>query len=243
MSIVVSLSGQAITVADMIKASLRVLQVQSPDVDLTAEEYQNGLQALNMMIDGWSNESMMLHHISKETFQTVANTPSYTIGYGAVFNTDRPIAIEAMTVSVSGTDCPVEQMAYDDYAAIGQKTLTTNFPQYFYVDEGVQFSTLHLWPVPASPPPEITLYMRKPLGTFTDVTEQIILPRGYLRAFKFNLAVEMAPEFQTNPGDYVVKMAMTSKADLKRTNHRAITMQPDIGLTGLGTSYNINTNR
>ena len=240
MSIVVGLSGQAITVVDIITAALRLLQVKSPDVDLTADEIHDGLEALNMMVDGWSNESLMIHHISKETFQTTDNTQSYTLGYGAVWNTDRPINVEAMTVSISGTDWPVKQLAYDDYASIRLKSLHSNFPRFFYVDEGVQFSTVYIYPVPANPAPTVTLYMRKALETFINPTEVIILPRGYLRALKYNLACELAPEYQTNAGEAVIKAAMTSKADLKRNNHRMITLQTDLtALTSGHPRYNI----
>jgi len=240
MSIVVGLTGQAITVVDIITAALRLLQVKSPDVDLSAEEINDGFQALNMMVDGWSNESLMLHHISKETFATVDNQQSYTLGYGAVWNTDRPINVEAMTVSISGTDWPVQQLAYDDYASIRLKSLHSNFARFFYVDEGVQFSTVYIYPVPANPPPPVTLYMRKALAQFINPTEEIILPRGYLRALKYNLACELAPEYQTNAGEAVIKAAMTSKADLKRNNHRMITLQTDVtALTSRHPRYNI----
>jgi len=186
----------------------------------------------------------MLHHISKETFATTDNQDSYTIGYGAVWNTDRPINVEAMTVSINGSDYPVTQLAYDDYAAIRLKSYHSNFPQYFYVDEGVQFSTAYIYPVPASPAPSITLYMRKALSQFLNPTEEIILPRGYLRALKYNLACELAPEYQTNAGEAVIKAAMTSKADLKRTNHRMLTLQSDVSLlTGNLRSYNIYSNQ
>lgn len=228
----------------MISAALRLLQVNSPDINLTNEEIHDGLEAFNMMIDGWSNESLMLHHISKETFSTIANQASYTIGYGANFNTERPISVEMMTVSISGTDWPVKQLAYDDYSAIRLKTLQSNYPQYFYVDEGADSSTIYLYPVPVSPAPTITLYMRKPLPTFTSAYEEIILPKGYLRALKYNLAMELAPEYQTDPGQVVTRIATTSKADLKRTNVRAITTQTDlVPLSSTRPRYNIYSDR
>jgi hypothetical protein len=244
MSIVVGSLGSVITVADIINAALRLLQVNNPDTALTNDEVHDGLEAINMMIDGWSNESLMLHHISKETFQTIAGQASYTIGYSAQFNTARPISIEAMTVNISTTDWPVKQLAFDDYAMIRLKTLQSNYPQYFYVDEGADLSTIYLYPVPVSPAPLITLYMRKPLPTFTSAFEEIILPKGYLRALKYNLAVELAPEYQTDPGQVVTRTAITSKADLKRTNVRAITTQTDlVPLSSTRPRYNIYSDR
>ena len=44
-------------------------------------------------------------------------------------------------------------------------------------------------------------------------------PPGYLRAFKYNLACELAPEFGVEPSPTVQRVAMTSKRNLKRINN------------------------
>jgi hypothetical protein len=48
---------------------------------------------------------------------------------------------------------------------------------------------------------------------------QLFFPTGYLRAFRYNLATEMAPEFGTEPSPQVSRIAMTSKRNLKRINN------------------------
>jgi hypothetical protein len=48
---------------------------------------------------------------------------------------------------------------------------------------------------------------------------QLSFPPGYLRAFTYSLAMELAPEFGVEPSPQVQRIAMTSKRNLKRINN------------------------
>jgi hypothetical protein len=257
MAFVVTTSSRITTVNDIINGALRLLQVKSSDTDLTADEANDALEALNFMIDGWSNESLMLYHVTKEDFQLVAGQQVYTIGAGGDFNTSRPIAIEQATIKITNTDWPIQSLAYDDWSAIRLKTLVANYAQYLYLDATYPLGNVSFYPIPtlspslvtsvstttingitqtttvttgSTSPPKITLYMRKALDNFDRLNQELNLPKGYARALKYNLAVELANEYQTSPGSEVSRMANSSKADLKRTNKRAITLQNDPAL-------------
>jgi hypothetical protein len=217
------------TVLKIINGALRALQVKSSDVTLTSDELNDAMEALNMMLDGWSNESLMMYHMLSESFTLVPGQSAYTIGIGGDFNTERPISIESATIKVNGVDWPVATMAYDDWSAIRLKTLTTSFVEYLYLDNTYPLGTVNLYPVPSNAY-SLTLYSRKPFTQFTSLTDPLDLPPGYARALKFGLAIEIAPEFQTTAGDDVKKLYMAAKAALKRTNKRPITSQIDPAL-------------
>lgn len=232
MTIVVNYT-QATTALDIINSSLRLLQVLNSDITLTASEANSALEALNMMIDSWSNESLMLNHVTKEAFTLVPNKVSYSMGIGGDFNTVRPISVEGATITVNGADFAVSQMAFDDWSAIRLKTLATSYTEYMYVDETYPLSTVYLYPI-STIASILTLYCRKPFSSFANLTDEVIFPPGYSRAMKYQLACELASEYQTTAGEDVKQLAIGARAGLKRTNKRNITMQVDPALFAPG---------
>jgi len=55
----------------------------------------------------------------------------------------------------------------------------------------------------------------EPLMSVPSLSTDIAMPPGYLRAFKYNLALEIAAEFGINPNPQVSRIAMTSKRNLE----------------------------
>jgi hypothetical protein len=67
----------------------------------------------------------------------------------------------------------------------------------------------------------------------------LTFPPGYLRAFRYNLAVELAPEFGVEPSPTVVRIAMTSKRNLKRINNPDDLMSIPYSIVGTRQRFNI----
>jgi hypothetical protein len=242
MTVIVDSSPKTTTALDIIKSSLRLLQVLASDMVLTDSEANDALDCLNLILaDAWPNESLMVSHITKEQFPLVSGKNPYTIGIGGDFNTSRPISIEMATINIGGADYPVQQLAFDDWAAVRLKSLATGYVEYFYVDETYPLSNLYIYPIwNSATPTNLTLYSRKPFSAFNNLTDTVIMQPGAVRALKYQLAVELAPEYQTTAGDDVKRLLSEAKAAIKRTNKRAITSQVDPGLFTPGTQrFNI----
>jgi len=232
------------TALDIIKSSLRLLQVLADDVVITDSEANDALDCLNSIIGGaWANESLMVSHVTKESFPLIAGHNPYTIGIGGDFNTIRPIAIEAATISINGADFPIKPMAYDDWAMVRLKSLiVATYADYFYLDATYPLATLYLYPIPGATS-TITLYSRKPFIAFANLNDIVDLQPGAARALKYQLAVELAPEYQTSAGEDVKRLLMEAKSGIKRTNKRMITQQVDAGIMSNSRSSRFNIYR
>jgi hypothetical protein len=86
--------------------------------------------------------------------------------------------------------------------------INTNYPN---VD-------LHVYPVPTKVL-EWHFVSVDPLTVPALLSTTLAFPQGYLRAFKYNLACEIAADFGVEPSPQVSRIAMYSKRNLKRINN------------------------
>jgi len=68
---------------------------------------------------------------------------------------------------------------------------------------------------------------------------ELTFPPGYLRAFRYNLALELAPEFNMDPSAQVARIAMTSKRDVKRINNPDDVMSMPYAIVATRQRFNI----
>jgi hypothetical protein len=71
------------------------------------------------------------------------------------------------------------------------------------------------------------------------LTTDLTFPPGYLRAFKYNLACEIANEFGVEPPQTVQRIAMTSKRNLKRINNPDDVMSMPYAIVASRQRFNI----
>jgi hypothetical protein len=67
----------------------------------------------------------------------------------------------------------------------------------------------------------------------------LVVPPGYLRAFRFNLASEIAAEFGVEPPPQVQRIAMSSKRNLKRINNPDDVMSLPYSIVATRQRFNI----
>lgn len=203
---------------------------------LDASQATDGLSSLNDLLDSWSNEELMIPNQVREVFALISGQQTYTMGTGGNFNTTRPMRIENAWLQVAGTtpalELPISVVTEEEWARIPLKTLQSTYPTTLYAEDTQPLETLNLYPVP-SQVNSLVIYSQKPLSAIT-LDGTISVPKGYLRAMRYNLALELAPEYGKTPPEIVVNIAIQALSDIKRANFKPTYMSCDAALLSRG---------
>lgn len=232
------------TARDIIESALRKIQVLGRGQSLDADSAQNGLTALNQMLDSWSIEGGKVFTETRESFPLTIGKSSYTIGAGGDFDTEKPYVITSAFIRVSGDDYSLDLIDSRTYADIQDKDLKGTYPEFLYYDNNYPIANIILWEVPATTS-TLHIYSEKPLSNLTGLTTTLVLPKGYERALVYNLAMELAPEYEKEPSPTVQRIASQSKSALTTYNTRNETNQAaraDLPVSS-GSMFNIYSGR
>jgi hypothetical protein len=124
------------------------------------------------------------------------------------------------------------------YNGIAVKTVTSTYPQVIFVNMGFPDVTMTIYPQPTRDLEWHFISVQKLDEPATLVTD-LLFPPGYLRAFTYNLAMELAPEFGIEPSPQVQRIAMTSKRNLKRINNPDDVMSMPYAIVATRQRFNI----
>lgn len=243
-----SLSGYSAN--DVVTRALRLLGVIDATATPSAEDMQAGFDALNDMVDNWSTQRQTIYKITRNVFSLTAGTAVYTLGTGGTWNIARPAWIDRVSViptnSGSGNTGPLEipigfALSVQAFQQLQMKTATSSYPRAIYWDRdwSAGLSTVQVYPVPTSSTSAIVLYAPTAVTKFADFSTLYTFPPGYVKAIRYNLAVELAPEFGIEVPDGVRRIAVESLADIKRANFAPVEAHFDAALIGRSSRYNI----
>jgi hypothetical protein len=219
-----------IIVTDLIKSSMRLIGAIATGETPTADEANDGLLVLNDMLENWSTEGMSVWGSSNQSFNLVPGQRTYTIGPAGNWNTQRPQDIDDAYCTFSGVDFPIGVISQEQYNEINLKSMAQPIVErLLYVNE-YPLGVVTVWPVPTQAIP-ITLTMQRILTFPVALTDTLTGPPGYLKALRYCLAVEFAPEFGMEASPTVLAVANDAKGDYKRANTPLIVAQYDAALT------------
>lgn len=218
------------TAGDVISRALQLNGTHGPGKSTSDDDYAAGLAALNSMVDSWRNDKLMCWAERVEALTLSAGVSTYTIGPGGTLNTDRPVEIDGAYIVQGTTSYPIlRQLSEQEYAAIGLKGATSSWPEAFLFRADYPLATIIVYPVPTMTT-TMNLITRKPFTGFTAITDTVSLPPGWQKALEFNLAVDIAPTWQTTPPPLVMKGAIESLKGIKNSNLFAHPNRVDIDL-------------
>ena len=229
---------------EIIKGSLRLIGMLAEGEEPSADTMQDSIMAMNQMIQSWDTERLAVFNTMDQVFIWPAYQMTRTIGPTGNFVGDRPIEIDDATYfkdPQSGLSFGVKLINQQQYDGIAFKTVTSTYPQVMWVNNTFPDMTMTIYPVPIKAL-EWHIISVEQLKEVDSVATDMTFPPGYLRAFRYNLAMELAPEFGVEPSPQVQRIAMTSKRDLKRINFPGDLMAIPYPIVATRQRYNIYAN-
>lgn len=221
-----------------IKSAMRLVGVLESGQDPTVAEQTDLLTIANDWLDSISTEGLALFTENRNLYSLVANKTSYTYGVGGNFNAARPVQIyRAGIISNNNPTLPLElplrgPLTDDQWADIPVKAITSSLANSFWDDGGFPLRTIYFYPVPNVGGLQVAFYVPLALTQFADWnTTDYSFPLGYARFVRYNLAVEIANEWQGGVvSATIMQIAAESKANIKRVNKKVEDLKVDPAL-------------
>jgi hypothetical protein len=229
------------TANDQINGALRLIGMLAEGETPSSATSQDALFALNQMIDSWSTERLSVFSTQDQVFSWPPNARSRTLGPTGDFVGNRPILLDDATYFLdpsNGISFGIKIINQQQYNGIAVKTVTSTYPQVIWVNMEYPNIEMYIYPVP-------TKVLEWHFISVAELTQPatlattITFPPGYLRAFRYNLACEIAAEFGVEPPPSVMRIAMSSKRNLKRINNPDDIMSLPYSIVGTRQRYNI----
>jgi hypothetical protein len=228
------------TAGDQINRALRLLGILAEGETPSAAMSQDALMALNQMIDSWNTERLSVFSTQDQVFTWPSGEISRTLGPTGNFVGTRPVLLDDSTYYVgnNGVSYGIKFINQAQYNGIAVKTVTSTFPQVIFVNMTYPDIEMYVYPRPTQ---ALTWHFIsvKELTQPANLATNILFPPGYLRAFAYNLAMEIAPEFGVEPSPQVQRIAMTSKRNLKRINNPDDVMAMPYSLVATRQRFNV----
>tara|TARA_R110000822_G_scaffold184175_1_gene323559 strand:+ start:1391 stop:2104 length:714 start_codon:yes stop_codon:yes gene_type:complete len=231
----------ATTAGDQINGALRLIGVLAEGEAPSADTAQDALTAMNQMIDSWSTERLAVFSTQDQVFSWPPGAIQRTLGPTGDFIGDRPILVEDSSYfrdAASGISYGIKLINQQQYNGIAVKTVTSTFPQVMWVNMEYPDILMTVYPVPTKLL-EFHIVSVSPLTAPAELATVLAFPPGYLRAFRYCLACELAPEFGVEPSPTVMRIAMTSKRNLKRINNPDDIMSMPYSIVATRQRFNI----
>jgi len=206
---------------EIINGSLRLIGALAEGEVPSAETSADALMAMNQMIDSWNTERLMIYNTIDQQFTWPSDQITQTLGPTGDFVGLRPVALDDSTYyrdASTGVSFGIKFINQQQYDGIAVKTVTSTYPQVMWINMEYPDIAMTIYPKPTRALEWHFVSVQELTQPATLATE-LAFPPGYLRAFRYNLAREIAAEFGIEPPRTVSQIANVSRRNLKSQNN------------------------
>jgi len=229
------------TASELIDGALRLLGMLAEGETPSAATSQDALFAMNQMIDSWNTERLSVFSTQDQVFSWTSGNISRTLGPSGDFVGNRPVLLDDSTYfrdPDNGISYGIKIINQQQYDGIAVKTVTSTYPQVIWINMDYPNIDMYVYPVPTKVL-EWHFISVTELTQPADLATTLSFPPGYLRAFRYNLACEIAGEFGVEPSPQVSRIAMSAKRNIKRINNPDDIMSLPYSIVGTRQRFNI----
>lgn len=231
----------ATTAGDQINGALRLIGMLAEGETPSSDTAIDALTAMNQMIDSWNVERLMIYNTQDQVFTWPSGEITRTLGPTGNFVGNRPILLDDSTYYRDpGTNVSfgIKMINQQQYDGIAVKTVTSTYPQVMWINMENPNISMTIYPKPTRDL-EWHFISADELTQAPSLATTLAFPPGYLRAFKYNLAMEIAAEFGVEPSTQVKRIAMSSKRNLKRNNNPEDVMSIPYAIVATRQRFNV----
>ena len=231
----------ALTTAQaLIIQALKRINVVDMGETPTTQELGDRFIDLNVMLDGWAEDSVLSLAQTTIVWPLVAGQGSYTIGpTGQIVTTGVPFDLISATYADSNNDVlPLDVITREEYYQIPDRLQTQSMPELLFFDPGgtqqsSQVGTVFAFPIPdGSNTYTVSGQFTMPFSEFASLSASYNFPPSYQWAILTNFALEMCDVYGKQAGPNLMRISSKSYNTLQRTNSKVIRSEMDFGQKG-----------
>lgn len=189
--------AQVITTIDLIRRAMYLINALPAGEIPDEGDLNDALLTLNELIDSWDLQPMATYSSPVENWVVTPGKSVYDWGVSASppnFTSERPIFLNNVTCTRNGFTTAVQIVSQDEYDSISLKSTSQPLVERVLYINSFPLGQITLFPVP-SEAVTLTFNVNRQLAGPINLQSSIVLPPGYLRALRYNLAVELWPEY------------------------------------------------
>lgn len=192
-----SVSGStdfSLTANDLVTEARTLLGIQAAEEPLQADELNEGLRSLNMMLKAWEADGVMAWVLTEGTLTLVQGDADYVFSSGGDFTTAVPMDITQMRITRNNYDLPMTRIGREAYYALPLKT-TQGYPVQWYYDRQRSSGTLYVWPAPDATAGTLKFTYRRRIMDLDAGVDDFDVPQEWFEAVTYGLAKRLIPRY------------------------------------------------
>jgi len=226
---------------EQINGALRLIGALAEGETPSSETSSDALMALNQMLDSWNTERLMIYNTIDQIFTWPPDKITQTLGPTGDFVGLRPVDLDDSTYyrdASTNVSYGIKFVNQQQYNGIAVKTVTSTYPQVMWINMEFPDITMTVYPKPTRAL-EWHFVSVQELAQPATLATELAFPPGYLRAFRYNLACEIAAEFGIEPPRTVARIATVSKRNLMSQNNPGDLMSMPYAIVATRQRYNV----